>query len=109
MQYTDLFIIFVFFIIPLRLSEVTECIEEPCMNNATCVDLIGGYSCICGPGWNGTNCEENIQECRSDPCQNGATCIDELGSYQCLCAPGWTGSTCEFGMFQTVQGFFPPI
>lgn len=73
--------------------------DDPCVNNATCVDLVGGYSCICGPGWNGTNCEMNIQECSSDPCQNNATCIGAIGSYQCVCPPGWTGSTCGLGMF----------
>ena len=37
-------------------------------------DQVAGYSCMCDPGWTGTNCSVNIN-CLSGPCQNGATCI----------------------------------
>jgi len=29
-------------------------------------------------GFNGTECENNIDDCDPNPCQNGGTCIDEV-------------------------------
>lgn len=36
--------------------EINECSYLPCLNNATCVDLVNGFTCICSPGFSGTNC-----------------------------------------------------
>ena len=58
------------------------------MNNATCVDRVADYICECQPGYDGKNCEHEINECEADPCQNGATCTDLLNDYQCHCIPG---------------------
>ena len=35
------------------------------------------YICLC-VGWNGFNCEVDIDECASAPCQNGGVCMDSL-------------------------------
>ena len=40
----------------------------------TCEDMLNGYQCHCILGYNGTNCENNIDECSSRPCLNRATC-----------------------------------
>ena len=49
--------------------------RTPCRNGATCRnDGFGGYTCICRPGWEGTNCASDRNECASNPCQNGAIC-----------------------------------
>ena len=37
--------------------DVDECLSEPCLNGATCTDLIGYYRCECDLGYDGTNCE----------------------------------------------------
>ena len=37
-------------------------------------DLLNDYACVCQSGWNGDDCEVEINECDSSPCQNGATC-----------------------------------
>ncbi|KAJ8019130.1 Neurogenic locus notch-like protein 2 [Holothuria leucospilota] len=29
----------------------------PCMNFATCVDMVNGYRCDCAPGFEGTTCD----------------------------------------------------
>ena len=71
--------------------EIMECTGNPCQNNATCLDLIGSFECVCPPGWNGTLCEVEIMECNSNPCQNGGTCVDLIGSYECQCLPGYEG------------------
>ena len=72
----------------------TSCDSNPCQNSATC---IGGsdYSCECLTGYDGQNCENEINECSSDPCLNGATCIDNIGSYTCTCLDGYNGDSCE--------------
>ncbi|KAL3870956.1 hypothetical protein ACJMK2_038981 [Sinanodonta woodiana] len=38
-----------------------HCETEPCLNGASCIDNLGFYTCICTPGWTGTNCEVDIQ------------------------------------------------
>ena len=38
-------------------------------------DQFNGYMCNCTPGWEGTNCDQEIDECSSGPCKNGGTCI----------------------------------
>lgn len=42
-------------------------------------------------GFNGTNCENNIDDCPDHQCANGGTCIDGVNTYNCQCPPEWTG------------------
>lgn len=44
------------------------------------------------PGFNGTNCENNIDDCPGHQCANGGTCIDGVNTYNCQCPPEWTGT-----------------
>lgn len=32
---------------------IDECISSPCLHNATCVDLVHGYGCVCKLGFTG--------------------------------------------------------
>lgn len=32
---------------------IDECISSPCLHNATCVDLLHGYECVCKLGFTG--------------------------------------------------------
>ena len=49
--------------------------QSPCQNGATCTnDSRGGYTCSCAPGYEGTNCQSEINECLPNPCQNQGTC-----------------------------------
>ena len=54
----------------LPIIDINECDTDPCQNNATCRESgndssveLGEYTCDCIPGYNGTNCEEDINEC----------------------------------------------
>jgi hypothetical protein len=54
----------------LPIIDINECDPDPCQNNATCRESgndssveLGEYTCDCLPGYNGTNCEEDINEC----------------------------------------------
>ncbi|XP_044168082.1 fibropellin-1-like, partial [Acropora millepora] len=69
--------------------------SKPCKNNATCVNNNGDYRCICKPGYQGKNCEQDINECVSRPCRNGGTCVNLPGSYKCNCRAGYLGKRCE--------------
>ena len=53
------------------LSDVNECVTNPCHDNATCTDNEGSYSCHCNNGFagNGFNCtsKDNIIKFKSYP------------------------------------------
>lgn len=57
----------------------------PCQNKGTCKDTIGGYECLCQPGFSGKNCELSL--CEGVVCAAYAECI----GYRCTCKAGYTG------------------
>ena len=56
---------------------------------------MGGYICNCTQGFNGKNCDQDINECETVPCQNGSTCLNTYGGYTCLCPPFFKGPFCN--------------
>lgn len=54
-----------------------------------------GYICICNSGWQGVNCDQNINECMSNPCLNGGNCTDGVNGFTCYCTAQWTGPLCQ--------------
>ncbi|XP_066275068.1 fibropellin-1-like [Branchiostoma lanceolatum] len=53
------------------------------------------YTCSCENGWEGTNCDQDIDECASSPCWLGGTCLDHVDGYSCVCPKDSTGKNCE--------------
>ena len=39
-------------------------------------------------GFEGDNCEVNIDECLNSTCMNNATCIDDINNFTCQCLKG---------------------
>ena len=82
---------------------------SPCQNSGVCTETSDGstltpgvYHCECPDGYNGTNCEEDINECDPDPCQNSGVCTETSdgstntpGVYHCECPTGYNGTNCE--------------
>ena len=50
---------------------------------------------VCCLGYNGTQCESDIDECLDSPCRNEAKCANVLGSFTCDCHTGYVGHTCH--------------
>uniref|UniRef100_A0A8B9EVT9 Neurogenic locus notch homolog protein 1 n=1 Tax=Anser cygnoides TaxID=8845 RepID=A0A8B9EVT9_ANSCY len=68
-----------------------------CFNNGKCTDRVGGYSCICPPGFVGERCEGDVNECLSNPCDARGTqnCVQRVNDYKCECRPGYAGRRCD--------------
>ena len=64
-----------------------DCLSNPCLNSATCVDLIRDYRCECAPGFDGINCENSkfsYQRSRLEGYYRWKNSCDR--AYQCI----WT-------------------
>ena len=46
-----------FILLSLSFPDTNECIPNPCLNGAVCVDGLNGYTCNCPAGYTGVNCE----------------------------------------------------
>ena len=64
---------------------------------------LDGFSCACEPGWQGKNCDENIDDCSPNPCLNDGICTDGIASYNCDCALGFDGDNCEINIDDCVD------
>ena len=55
--------------VPVVFADIDECVLEldSCHDNATCMNSIGSYTCMCNDGFegNGSHC---ISECNCLPC-----------------------------------------
>jgi len=45
------------FITLIDLTAINECESNPCLNDGTCSDQLGGFNCSCVPGFYGDRCE----------------------------------------------------
>lgn len=78
-------------------TENPEC--PPCKNNATCHDEHLTFNCTCLPGFNGTQCGQNIDECIPEnfkyQCSKQSICLDGINNITCECDRGFTDWLCN--------------
>eukprot|EP01050_Picozoa_sp_SAG11_P023708 SAG11_NODE_4842_length_1749_cov_1.461818_1_plen_583_part_11 len=81
---------------------MSPCDFDACKHGGTCtapveprIVIEGSFRCICVTGYEGSQCESEVDECQSSPCQNGGACADGLDDYSCDCAgSGYEGDNC---------------
>lgn len=72
------------------------CISQPCLNGGKCVNTDTSFACKCAQGFNGSNCENQIDYCSPNPCLNDGECHKwGFFSYKCNCINNTTGQNCE--------------
>nr|XP_006820916.1 PREDICTED: SCO-spondin-like [Saccoglossus kowalevskii] len=73
------------------------CVQEldPCLNGGTCCDDGEEYICYCTEGYEGNECQNDVDPCDPDPCLNGGICIEQETGYLCSCPEGSEGNHCE--------------
>ncbi|XP_062615279.1 neurocan core protein-like [Saccostrea cucullata] len=83
--------------VEIRVTDISPCLYEPCLNNGTCIRLgmTQNFTCSCISGYTDRICQTEIDECASQPCLNNGTCTDFINSFSCFCHPGFTGANCE--------------
>ena len=73
----------------------TTCNDNPCVNGR-CRSTGGtSYECECDSGYEGANCDRDVNECTSNPCQNSGSCTDGENGYTCSCTSGFGGVNCQ--------------
>lgn len=82
-----------------KLLTTDECASSPCQHGGTCEDAYNRYYCRCPSGYQGKNCEQDVDECARHKgteldCQNGGTCLNTFGGFHCLCPPNYKGVRC---------------
>jgi hypothetical protein len=76
-----------------------DCWSFPCFNDGWCIDGKDTYTCVCAFGFDGEQCENDIDECMLQDvdeevlavCNEHALCSNSFGTYSCDCNAGWEG------------------
>ncbi|XP_078523263.1 mucin-4-like [Lissotriton helveticus] len=82
----------------LLCSDVNECSNSPCHQNATCANTLGSYTCTCNSGYKGSGTFCCSSECDANHCLNGGTCLlsgARCAEQICTCPAGYEGETCS--------------
>lgn len=77
-------------------SDINECQDNPCGENAVCKDTVGSYVCTCKEDFTGDpfkGCVD-INECVAleKPCGTHAICENAVPGYNCICPQGYQAS-----------------
>lgn len=76
-------------------SDIDECLESPCAQNAVCNNTKGSYLCNCEKGFTGDGIQvcSDVDECITgdDECVENADCSNTNGDHRCVCSDGFVG------------------
>ena len=79
--------------------DTRPCSNNPCLNNATCVDDSNSnsysFKCLCNEFYYGNFCESKIDVCQNETCSSNGNCFDSNNSPECKCFSMYSGDNCE--------------
>uniref|UniRef100_A0A914NHX7 EGF-like domain-containing protein n=1 Tax=Meloidogyne incognita TaxID=6306 RepID=A0A914NHX7_MELIC len=88
-----------------NIDERQKCINKGCRNGGKCVKNLRNvgdgdlWTCLCPPGFQGSQCESEINACLNVTCKHKGKCVNLGGvDFRCDCAPGWSGHVCEINI-----------
>lgn len=55
--------------------DTNECRSNPCLNGATCTNLLDDFSCTCAAGFTDYNCNLDVDECANSICGPNGHCL----------------------------------
>ena len=87
---------------------IDHCAAVSCGQNQRCVNEILNYTCVCQPGYTGTDCATPFDPCTGVNCNSGR-CQEGM----CVCDAAYTGQFCEtrldgFQLQVTIHSFSNP-
>ena len=87
---------------------IDHCAAVSCGENQRCVNEILNYTCVCQPGYTGTECATPFDPCTGVNCNSGR-CQEGM----CVCDAAYTGQFCEtrldgFQLQVTLHSFSNP-
>lgn len=65
-------------------SIIDHCASNPCQNNGSCASESDGYICHCHAGYDGKNCELDMDECAFNLCPARSVCYNNAGGFACV-------------------------
>merc|ERR1711962_343562 len=74
------------------------CNPDPCNNNGICANDLENnkFTCDCTEtGFEGDQCEINIDDCQPESCNNNGICEDLVNDFSCKCNTGYDGEQCQ--------------
>ena len=80
-------------------EDMRICASSPCVNNATCVDVISNttydFECQCAPFYVGLYCENEIDVCANETCSLNGRCSNVNKQPVCECFELYSGEHCQ--------------
>lgn len=87
-------------------TDDNQCLSNPCKNGGTCYDEYQLYMCLCLEGYEGRNCEININDTLKCEYENGQCeqiCHDTSTIRRCSCMEGYDLGEDETSCIPTVE------